>query len=633
MRYTFLILLIAILAFTASAQQKYDVSQIPKDLLAHASAVIRNDETTIEVKDLNSVNGHYKQAVTVLNKNGDNVASLSIWHDKSRQIKNVKGFVYDEFGKLKSKISESDFQDGNVADGSLFDGTKIMRFHPTVNTYPYTVEYEYEVSSKQTLYFGDWYTGQSIGTSVEHSLYRFICKPDFKIHYKEINYPDQVKISDTLHTKTYTWLVSKLKALRYEPLSPEYDKLVSSVKITAEKFTYYGIPGSFTNWNEYGKWMYDNLLKSRHELPLETINRVKDLTKDITNPKQKAKLIYEYMQQKTRYVSVQVGIGGYQPFLAKDVDLVGYGDCKALVNYTQSLLSAVGIDSYYVEVKSGNTKISALPDFASISQSDHIILCVPFKNDTTWSDCTSQELPFGYLGNFTDDRNVVACTQEGGKFMHTPVLKSVDNKTIHNAKFILTNSGELKGEMITELEGSEYEERDYLLKESFKEQTKALKNTYPIENLEIESIILKQDKGIKPKTTETIKLQARDYINQNGNQLSFAPNTVSKYITPLKEVPNRKNPIYINRGYLDEDNISYTLPDGYSITTKPLTLTIDKPFGKYSTSTQIIGNKLIYKRSLQLNDGTFDKDMYTDLMDFYQTIYEADRYTLTLEKK
>ncbi len=75
------------------------------------------------------------------------------------------------------------------------------------------------------------------------------------------------------------------------------------------------------------------------------------------------------------------------------------------------------------------------------------------------------------------------------------------------------------------------------------------------------------------------------------------------------------------------------MPDGYRITTKPLELTIDKPFGKYKASMHIVGNKLVYKRSLQINDGTYSKDVYDDLVDFHQTVYEADNYTLTMEKK
>jgi len=106
------------------------------------------------------------------------------------------------------------------------------------------------------------------------------------------------------------------------------------------------------------------------------------------------------MQAKTHYISVQLGIGGIQPFLASDVDKQNYGDCKALVNYTQALLKAVDIDSYYCIVQSGRAyKVDLLKDFPSM-QGNHIILCLPFKNDTTWADCTQPNHPFWLFGRF-----------------------------------------------------------------------------------------------------------------------------------------------------------------------------------------------------------------------------------------
>jgi len=571
-----------------------------------------------------------------LNKNADEQARIVVWHNKSRQIKYIKGAVYNEFGKLTEKFAERDFDDESAADGfSLFNDDKIKHYRPAITTYPYTVEYDYEINARQSLMFPDWEPNprHTASTSVEHSSYKLICKPDFNIRYKEINFPGKVVMAEVQGLKTYSWAIDNIKALRYEPYSPDEEQLLTSVKIAPEKFTYEGISGSFTNWNEYGKWIYDKLLKDRRQIPAETAEHIKELTQNIADPKLKAKAIYEYMQQKTRYVSVQIGIGGYQPFLASDVDQLSYGDCKALVNYTQGLLSVAGIDSYYVLVMAGTRKVSAMPDFASMNQFDHVILCLPFKNDTTWLECTDKQIPFGYLGDFTDDRNVVACTPEGGKLMHTPVYKTTGNMQTRKATFALAGNGELSGEMITRFEGSQYDNREELVNESRTEQIKTLKEIYPIENLDIQSLDLKQDKSLKPVTTETIKLQARDYIAQNGGRFFFTPNTASRYIKPIKDVTNRANPVYINRGYLDVDEISYTLPDGYKVSTRPLSLNIDKPFGRYHTSTQITDNKLVYKRSLQINDGTYSKDVYQDLVDFYEAVYEADNYTLTMEKK
>jgi len=636
MRYHYISFILLLTGISVKAQPGYDVSSIPKELLSHASAVVRNYETTVEVKNLDDVTSHIKLAVTVLNKNGDDDARMSIWYNKVERLKSFKGVIYDESGKPLGKLAERDLVDNSAADGySLFNDDRVKRYRPAVTTYPYTIEYDYEVTAKQTLMFEDWNPNPNLSNSVsvQHSSYKIICKPGFNIRFKEINYPGKVRIDETPLLKTYTWEINNVKVQRYEPYSPIDQQLYTTVKIAPEKFAYTNVSGSFTNWKQYGEFVYDKLVKDRQQLPPETAAMIKDLVKDIADPKLKAKKIYEYMQQKTRYVSVQIGIGGWRPFLASDVDQLSYGDCKALVNYTQSLLKAAGIDSYYVLNMAGNEKVSAIPDFASMNQFDHVILCLPFKNDTTWVDCTSKENPFGYLGDFTDDRLVVACTADGGILLHTPKYTTLDNKQIRKANFTLSGDGILNGEMTTRFEGAQYDNRDYLVNETFAEQVKKLKELYPVENLEIASLELKQDKSLHPVTTEVIKLSARDYLAQNGGRFFFIPNTASRYITPLKSVTNRNNPVYINRGYIDEDEITYTLPDGYRIATKLLELTIDKPFGKYKANMLIVGNKLVYKRTLQINDGTYSKDVYEDLVDFYQTVYEADNYTLTMEKK
>ncbi|MDB5135213.1 MAG: hypothetical protein JWP37_1816, partial [Mucilaginibacter sp.] len=350
-------------------------------------------------------------------------------------------------------------------------------------------------------------------------------------------------------------------------------------------------------------------------------------------PKLKAKKIYEYMQQKTHYISVQVGIGGYQPFLASDVDKLNYGDCKALVNYMQALLKAVNIDSYYCVVEAGSDdKVSLLSDFASMDQGHHIILCIPFKNDTTWAECTNQHLPFGYLGDFTDDRNVLACTPEGGKLMHTPKYTTAENLEKRKASFIINEDGELSGSMETQFKGVNYEDRELEIRESPIDRIKAIKKIYPINNLEIDKLELKQDKSLNPVTFENIKLSAHEYGSVSDKKFYFSLNSVDRVAKPLKQLRNRLNPVNITRGYTEEDEISYTLPKGYHLDGEPLKLLIDKPFGNFTATMTLNGDQLIYKRKFQLKDGSYSKDTYQELVDFYQSVYDADEYNVALVK-
>jgi len=52
-------------------------------------------------------------------------------------------------------------------------------------------------------------------------------------------------------------------------------------------------------------------------------------------------------------VSIQIGIGGWQPFDASTVQRLSYGDCKALANYMKTLLEAVGLSANYCLVNAG----------------------------------------------------------------------------------------------------------------------------------------------------------------------------------------------------------------------------------------------------------------------------------------
>lgn len=622
------------LSLQVSGQQSYAVNQIPADLKARAGAVVRNEELTIDVKALNQVDYRYKKAVTILNSSADEEARIMVWYNKTRQIKSLKATIYNEFGMPVGRIAAKDFRDESAAsDYSLFEDSRMKRFHPAVVSYPYTLEYEYEIRSKQSLIFPEWSAIQAEGVSLERSRFTFLCGSDFNIRFKELNYPGQVQqATGEKGQKSYVWEVKNLKALKAEPYSPDPSLSMPSVKIAAGTFTYQDVTGSFSNWEEYGKWTAATLLKNKDKVSDETLPKVRELVADSREPWDKARKIYEFVQQRTRYVSVQIGIGGYEPIAAAEVDRLGYGDCKALVNYTRALLAGAGIKSYYTLVEAGGYKTDAIPDFASMNQFNHVILCIPFERDTAWVDCTSKTLPFGYLGDFTDDRLVLACTEEGGKLLRTPKMKTEDNVQMRQAKFVLHPTGELEGEMTTTFTGWQYDNREALAEEPLTEQVKLLREIYPMNNLEVKSFQLHHDKGARPKTTETLRLHARDYAAINGQRYSLSLNSVNRS-REIREVTNRKNPVYVSRGYIDTDEIVYTLPEGYSIESKPANQKFSNDFGEFSVDIAVVNNTLVYKRKLRLNEGHYAPEKYAALVDLYQRAYGSDRASLTLIKK
>lgn len=622
-----------LLTVAGKAQQKYDASLIPADLLTEAGSVIRYSNITQTVNSLNRVSYHVKEAITVLNSSGD--VNMLIWHNKTNLVKYIQGSIYNAKGKLITNFGENDFSDVYAGqDFSLFEDSRVEHYEPHVPDYPYTVEYEYEILSTQSMVFYDWTPNAKAGIAIENSTYSFICKPDFKINFKEINTPQPAVITTGKHgLKTYTWQVNHLKAASNEPYSPDADQYLTKVKIAPLQFEYGGIKGAFTNWQQLGQWIYDKLLNGRDALPPQTVDHIKQLIKGIADPKEKAKRIYEYMQHKTRYISIQVGIGGYQPFMAQEVDETGYGDCKALVNYTEALLKVAGINSYYCMVAAGSQKKSLLPHFASIDQGNHVILCIPFKNDTTWLECTSEQIPFGFLSSFTDDRLVLACTPNGGEVLHTPRYTAAMNTVKRTAEFTISDKGTLSGSMTSTFSGTDFDDRYGMIKADHQQQIKNLADIYPINNLHVEKLELTADtSNVIPVITERLQLNANEYVAPNSGNFYFKINPFGA----LKQIPNslnnRTREVYINRGYTQDDQINYLLPAGYHIDRPLLNKQITNEFGSFSISMTMSDGKLSYKRHLQINDGTYSKDTYKELVNFFQLVYNADYYPMAYVK-
>ncbi|WP_374164213.1 DUF3857 domain-containing protein [Arcticibacter sp. MXS-1] len=616
----------------AFSQDNYAVSAIPRNLLYRAGAVIRNSEMVMVVNAPDDVSYKERCAVTIMNSAGDDEARIVASYDKVNQIRGIRGTIYNEFGIPVSKFAERDFDDRSaVSNISLYEDDRMKVFKPAQVTYPYTIAYEIDIRMRQSLFFPKWQPVTAEGVSIEKSSLQFSCPADFAIRYKAFNYKGAVEEGSDKNLKTYKWQVANVGAMRAEPYSPNPEAYMTSVQLAPVNFAYRGIKGSFKDWAEYGKWMSESLLKGRDLLPEATRQYVHQLVDSIKDPKLKARKLYEYMQDKTRYISVQIGIGGYQPFPAAEVDRFSYGDCKGLVNYTRALLKEAGIDSYYCVVNAGGFKKDVTADFASMNDGNHAILCVPFKADTVWLECTDKKSPFGFLGYFTDDRLVLACTPQGGKILRTPKFASSDNLQVRKATFKLAENGDLSGKISTRFEGTQYDNHDELDGEPLKEQLKKIAELYPLPNLQVQTFDFRREKNGKPVTTETFDFNSRAYASANQGQMYLSLNVINKEKRVIPDMRNRSNPLYINRGYVDEDEYVFEIPAKAQADYIPRPVVIEKPFGSFSSTVLVEGKTVRYKRIVKMNEGSYPKEAYADFVRFHQEIAESDNERLVLK--
>lgn len=616
-------------------QTKYQSLILNSDLTKNANAIVRLDSMTVQLVSQRKMITTNTRIVTVLNKLGKRHVGAGVGYNNSIKVNSVMAIVYDKFGKVIKKIKKKDFKDVSaVSGGTLYSDSRGLYLDYTPTSYPYTIKFTYETETPNTVYIPLWYFIDGYNLSVEESHFKVIYNNDeLELRYREKNF-ENYSIETDESSGGIHFYTSNLKAIKREDLSPSFGQFAPNVLMVPNKFYADGVEGSANNWEELGKWMYDKILINRQELPQETIQTIKGLVVGVENPLKKAEIVYGYVQQNTRYISVQVGIGGYQPIAAIDVDKVKYGDCKGLSNYTKALLDAVGVESYYVHVEAGNEIIDFEEDFASLSQGNHAILSIPYNDKLYWIDCTSQVKPFNFMGGFTDGRNVLIMKPDGGEIVKTNGYSDVENYKNSIGEYHINDKGNLQGKVEIKAKGIRYDRRFRISSYSEEKSIKKYKNDLSnINNLTIENFSFENNKE-DIEFTEKVEISATNYGSITGDRLIFVVNTFNKNTYVPSRYRNRKLPMQIQRGYLDEDEFILHVPENFDIEGFPENELIENKFGKYQIEFVKNENKTItYKRKLFIKEGFYTKEDYNSYRDFRKKVNRLDDTKIVLLKK
>jgi len=431
-------------------------------------------------------------------------------------------------------------------------------------------------------------------------------------------------------SKIYAWKGTDLPALKrasYIPRNHAYPIL----RIESTRFEVDGYEGDMSTWESFGQFMYQ-LNNERQELSESTQQKVKSLTADATTNKEKIKRIYEYMQSEVRYVSVQLGIGGWQSFDAKYVEKNKYGDCKALSNYMKSLLEIVDIPSDWVVIYRGyNGRQEIDEQFANPSFANHMILYVP--SEDMWLECTSKNYPPNYIGGDNHDRPVLLITEKGGQLSRTPKYGLDENQTTTRANIKLDGKGGAVIKKQTTFTGPSHDRYRYI-----KDYPKPDVEKYIIRNTSLPALTLDkfeiQTDPDAPKATVDFNITVPRYASKAGKRIFVPINNLN----PFQEVPqaetNRTQPIKIEDSYREKDDYIFQLPKGYKVEGNPPEKTVlESEFGKFEFDLKITEKTITLTRTLDIYAVELPATAYNNLRNFYKKIAQMDAAKIVLVKK
>jgi hypothetical protein len=350
------------------------------------------------------------------------------------------------------------------------------------------------------------------------------------------------------------------------------------------------------SWQTVADW-YSELAKDR-DVANDTVKaRALALTKDLKTPEEKAKAIFYYVEEKTRYVALEFGQGAYQPRPAALTCDTQYGDCKDMTTLLIAMLRDVGVTAYPVLLKVQPIEVSR-NDPPSPSAFNHAICLAEINGKKYWLDATAQVVPWGEIP--ASDRGADAFVIRNGKgtFETIPFATAEENRRDVLAKISLNPDGSAKGTI--EMQGNG--EWDLFMRTQFSYLTpdrvrpfmqSMAQNIGPNARVTDYKVSDVSNKDQPVKITMTVEFPA--WAAQSGDLLLFKARpeqTGGGQSSPLRE-DGRRLPIAQQKAGLGNSTLELTLPTGYTLFSAPKPTEVKSDLGKFTRTVTATPGKII----------------------------------------
>lgn len=573
----------------------------------------------------------YKR-IKVLSESGYEYALFQDYYNSFKKIKNISYTIIDSKNRNIKKFSKADALDVLINPSYEIDDARILFLDPEYRDFPFTVEITVETVYKGFINFPSWMPRFAPDLEIKSAEMTLECYKDFKFRSREINGFKAPLVTQTGTRRRIRWSITNLPAVEKHISYKSFAANQAQVLLTPLSFTLGKTSGTFVSWTDFGEW-YRILNEGRNKISDQTKIFLDSLReRHGTDEKSLTKAVYQFMQGKTRYISIQLGIGGYQTIPSDEVEKTGYGDCKGLTNYMKAMLDYLHISSNNVLVKAGDDVPDVLHDFPS-NQFNHVILAVPSSKDTLWFECTSQTAPPAFTGTFTDDRYALWVDKNKSTIIRTPVLSAHESVRTSSCIVKLDAFGNAEIDLKIQQKGMFYEDLMY-----YQNLSKDRIARFNISKFDYKDFSLQQFNFSTPEENRPI-LDLFYSLSVNG----LGTNLGTKMMVPLTILPSLSKSIEtdmvnrkagIRRSFTIEEDVDIVVPENYRIDSIPEMIEEVSEFGSFEMSFKVTGENVlhVYKRAVILK-GNYENEQFDRFYDTIKNIKQIEQKKIVIHGK
>jgi hypothetical protein len=543
------------------------------------------------------------------------------------KIVSLKMTVFDKNGRKVKRLGKSDSKEYSFSDQNEVNDTKMVILWADYQQYPFTVEIESETQyTKGFLTLPIWFPRNEFRMQVDEATLTIVKPKSFEINSLDENLGEPV-LSSEGNLETWEWRVTNLESVDNDRSYKEFYQEQPKVFLGPKDFILDKKPGSFDSWKSFGNWYLD-LNKGEYTLQPETRNFL-----DQINPDSTAQAVYDifnFMQSRTRYISIQLGIGGFQSLPADFVDERGFGDCKALSNYMKCMLDYKGIPSNFILVRAGKNAFNINTGIIS-NQFNHVFLAVPMKDDTIYLECTNQMLPPDYLSTHTDDRDVLWIEQDKSQIIHSPVYDETSNVIKSLCKVDIDKYGNAKIRMSREKSGVFYDDIMYYKTVTEQQREQYIYSHFDFKDFTIDDFSYGERIDYTPSYASKYKISVNNLAREISGKL-LIPVNILPNIDFYFPYDNYKQYAEIKRGFMLEDKVTIKMPETFWPGKIPVVETVEAPFGSYEC--RVVDKEdgsIEIHRKVIIRKGLYQGDDFSGFDSFVKQIKKSDRSKLVLQ--
>ncbi len=568
-----------------------EMSLISDSLLSNSSAIVIEHTETLEIHNKSLIKRKVSSSTLVTKDNGPSSHVIYIPYDKYSKIEDLEISILSVDGKKKKSISRKDMIDQSAVNNvTIASDTRFLIYSVIEKEMPFIVKLNYSKISKETFTIDRYTPVSHANTAILSSVFEVV-NYDINNVLRFSNHPwAEPKTELTNKFRKYTFQLKNITSIYLKNLDDK--NIPTSITPILEDFQMDGVDGNLSSWGNFGLW-FATLGDGTDIFDEKSTLEIKSVIGDTKDKRVIVEKLYKYLQENMRYVSIQLGIGGFKPMAAQDVHNNKYGDCKALSNYMKAILKVVDIPSNYIIISAGSKYNNPNPNFPQ-NVFNHAIVAVPLEKDTIFLECTSPNTPLGYLGAFTGDRKALWIDGENSVLVNTKSYSSKDNM-INNTIDININSEEnIEINFKQSLSGIGMEHHGYIYTTLFTDEkfTEHLKQSLP----EINNVEIINRSYLEDQFSFECKLASSKNVSKSG----------SRYFIKLRidELPpsilDNSKFYSLKNGYTIMEKYDIKVPEGCHLEKAPKTRTIESNYVDIQMETTANQQQIIVQRNLHL---------------------------------